>query len=361
MKKKCAADNIGKENLVPTNVPGGAGGAQAVVATKETKAASTDDVASLTQLLETKGLSPCDFKIQTAPKAAADAVDYDKNAGMGDEPIANTSGLGSRLLSVAPSQIVGRESPRSVVDRITDDTSESSEEEHSLSARLVAAEQHINMLQCMLAQRDNIIMQQSAVMWHQQQHVAALQHQAAHVHFGANQMHAQLMRERQYYAWVMHASNRNADPIGDTEAPASPIVEETATAQLDSERKESQRATLEEVPEFERETPHHASAEATPATPSTAAEADTAAAEPEVMNEKATPLAHAHGQEACIDTVFPRLSRIDAPGESQAPAAAAAKNRMMASRRSKKKKKKMKDNNPELSAELVNLFYTNTV
>ena len=252
----------------------------------------------------------------------------------------------------------GRESPRSVVDRITDDTSESSEEEHSLSARLVAAEQHINMLQCMLAQRDYIIMQQSAVMWHQQQHVAALQHQAAHVHFGANQMHAQLMRERQYYAWEMHASNRNADPIGDTEAPASPIVEETA-AQPDSE--ESQRATLEEVPELERETPHHASAEATPATPSTAAEADTAAAEPEVMNEKATPLAHAHGQEACIDTVFPRLSRIDAPGESQAPAAAAAKNRMMSSRRSKKKKKKMKDNNPELSAELVNLFYTNTV
>ena len=189
----------------------------------------------------------------------------------------------------------GRESPRSVVDRITDDMSESSEEEHSLSARLVAAEQHINMLQCMLAQRDNIIMQQSAVMWHQQQHVAALQHQAAHVHFGANQMHAQLMRERQYYAWVMHASNRNADPIGDTEAPASPIVEETEPAKPDSE--ESQRATLEEVPELERETPHHASAEATPSS-STAAEAVTAAVEPEVKDEQPTPLAQAHEQEA---------------------------------------------------------------
>ena len=189
----------------------------------------------------------------------------------------------------------GRESPRSVVDRITDDTSESSEEEHSLSARLVAAEQHINMLQCMLAQRDYIIMQQSAVMWHQQQHVAALQHQAAHVHFGANQMHAQLMRERQYYAWVMHASNRNADPIGDTEAPASPIVEETEPAKPDSE--ESQRATLEEVPELERETPHHASAEATPSS-STAAEAVTAAVEPEVKDEQPTPLAQAHEQES---------------------------------------------------------------
>ena len=292
MKKKCAADNIGKENLVPTNVPGGAGGAQAVVATKETKAASTDDVASLTQLLETKGLSPCDFKIQTAPKAAADAVDYDKNAGMGDEPIANTSGLGSRLLSVAPSQIVGRESPRSVVDRITDDTSESSEEEHSLSARLVAAEQHINMLQCMLAQRDNIIRDQRAVMWHQQQHVAALQHQAAHVHFGANQMHAQLMREREWYAWLTHATTRNAYPIGDTEAPASPIVEETEPAKAEAESKESQRATLEVVP-----VPQDASAEATPSS-STVGEAVTAAVEPEVEDEQTTPLAQALEQEA---------------------------------------------------------------
>ena len=186
----------------------------------------------------------------------------------------------------------GRESPRSVVDRITDDTSESSEEEHSLSARLVAAEQHINMLQCMLAQRDNIIMQQSAVMWHQQQHVAALQHQAAHVHFGANQMHAQLMREREWYAWLTHATTRNAYPIGDTEAPASPIVEEIEPAKAEAESKESQRATLEVVP-----VPQDASAEATPSS-STVGEAVTAAVEPEVEDEQTTPLAQALEQEA---------------------------------------------------------------